>query len=151
MIWAKASWLFGDIPSRYGVDIGQTVFVSISIIVVFAVVYLVYFLLFNAVVERWHLANKKADIRPDKTRVVMIPAASERQRAFRLRLFESMHRKQEQHSRGIQPFRDAIALSVRAFTKLGMGTIYPNERVLEWLTSLEWASAFLCLSISSWR
>ena len=75
----------------------------------------------------------------------MIPAASETQRAFRLRLFESMHRKQEPHSRGIQPVRDAIALSVRAFTKLGMGTIYPNERVMKYLTSLEWALGIFML------
>jgi hypothetical protein len=145
MIWAKASWLFGDVPSRYAVDIKRTVLVSAGISAVFAVVYLCYFLIFDAVVERWYLVNKKAYTRLDKTRVVMIPAASERQRAFRLRLFESMHRKQEQHSRGIQPFRDAIALSVRAFTKLGMGTIYPNERVLKWLTSLEWALGIFML------
>jgi len=145
MIWAKTEWLFGDAPSRYAVDVWQTVGVSALIIIVFAVVYLVYFLFFDPVLERWHVANKKADTRPDKTRVVMIPAATERQRSFRLRLFESMHSKQEQHSRGIQPFRDAIALSVRAFTKLGMGTIYPNERILKWLTSLEWALGIFML------
>ena len=194
IIWTKISWVFGDVPSRYTVDVGRTVWVSSIIIIVFAGVYLFYFLLFDAVAERWqaliigsaalnrlfdrakrpkpstnkafdklsvhskspkladevikvrwHLVNKKADARPDKTRVVMMPALSERQRAFRLRLFESIHRQQEQHARGIQPIPDAMVLSMRAFTKLGMGTVYPNERVLKWLTSLEWALGIFML------
>ncbi len=71
-------------------------------------------------------------------RTLHVPRHGERQRAFRIRLFEPMHRKDVQDARRIVPWRDAAVLSIRAFTKIGLGTTYPNTKGLRVLTSIEW-------------
>ena len=43
-----------------------------------------------------------------------------------------------QDIRRIKPWWDAWALSSRSFTKIGLGTAYPNTRTLKVLTSIEW-------------
>jgi hypothetical protein len=43
-----------------------------------------------------------------------------------------------QGTRRIIPWRDAAAISFRAFTKIGLGASYPNTRGLKVLTSIEW-------------
>ena len=67
-----------------------------------------------------------------------MPAPGERQRAFRIRLFEPVHHKEAHHTRQLIPWRDAALLSIRAFTKIGLGAAYPDSPGLKLLTSLEW-------------
>jgi hypothetical protein len=43
-----------------------------------------------------------------------------------------------QDTRRIIPWRDAAALSFRAFTKIGLGTSYPKTSRLKFLTNFEW-------------
>ena len=61
-----------------------------------------------------------------------------KERAFRTHLFESICRKDFQNIRAIIPWRDAAVLSIRSFTKLGLGTSYPNTTELRMLTIIEW-------------
>jgi hypothetical protein len=70
--------------------------------------------------------------------ILQVPAYSTRQRAFRIRLFEPIHYKDTPGSREIMPWYDAATLSFRAFTKIGLGTSYPNTRSLKVLTGFEW-------------
>lgn len=67
-----------------------------------------------------------------------VPRHEKSQRAFRIRLFEPISRKDLQDTRPIIPWSDAAALSIRAFTKIGLGASYPNTRELKVLTSIEW-------------
>ena len=120
-IWNWLSWGFGDIPSRYAVDVWRTVWVSIMIMLGFYIIYV------------WVLRCLVRD-----HRTLQGPGYAERQRAFRIRLFEPIHRTSTQRTRRIKPLRDAAALSFRAFTKIGLGTAYPNTRGLKFLTTLEW-------------
>jgi len=71
-------------------------------------------------------------------RTLQGPEYSTRQRAFRIRLFEPIHRNSIRRTRRINPLWDALALSFRAFTKIGLGTAYPNTRGLKVLTNIEW-------------
>jgi hypothetical protein len=71
-------------------------------------------------------------------RSLSVPAFSTRQRAFRIRLFEPIHRQNVPHIRSIIPLWDALALSFRSFTKIGLGASYPNTRLLKFLTGFEW-------------
>ena len=71
-------------------------------------------------------------------RMVHVPPYSARQRAFRIRLFEPIHHRSLRTTRPILPWRDAAALSFRAFTKIGLSTTYPNTGRLKVLTSVEW-------------
>jgi hypothetical protein len=144
-IWAILSWLGGDIPSRYTVDVWRAVWVSIAIIIFFSIVYLVYFLCFDFVMEFWHLIRGEKYHRADWVRTVQIPEPSERHRSFRFRPFEPLHSIRKFHEREIYPVRDAASLSIRAFTKLGLGTVYPDLRPLKWLTTIEWGLGIFML------
>jgi hypothetical protein len=124
-IWAWISWVFGDIPSRYAVDVWRTVWISVKIMFVFWLVY-------TWILWRLVRSNVMA------YQALQVPSYAERQRAFRLRLFEPIHRTSLQRTRRIKPLRDALALSFRAFTKIGLGTIYPNTWKLTILTWFEW-------------
>jgi hypothetical protein len=77
-IWAWISWGFGDIPSRYTVDVWRTVWVSIMIMLLFYIFYLV-------VLRRLVWSND-----PDNHQL-QIPTHPAKQRAFRIRLFEPIH------------------------------------------------------------
>jgi uncharacterized protein YjbI with pentapeptide repeats len=124
-IWCWFSRVFLDIPSRYTVDVWRTVWVSIMIMLGFWFLY---------VLELQDLLwSEDAD-----HRTIQVPEYSTRQRAFRLRLFEPIHRTSIQCTRQIIPWRDAAALSFRAFTKIGLSTAYPNTWRLKVLTSIEW-------------
>jgi hypothetical protein len=138
-ISAKFSWLLFDIPSRYTVDVWRTVWVSIAIIVCFFILYLLYFQIFDFVMEFWHLVRGEKYQRDVWARTIQIPEPSDRHRAFRFRPFEPIHSIRKFHEREIYPVRDAVSLSIRAFTKLGLGTVYPDSRPLKWLTTIEWA------------
>jgi hypothetical protein len=127
-LWAGQrflSWVLFDIPSRYTVDVWRTVWVSIGIMLVFYVFY---------VGALWRLGRSKEM----DHRTIHVPEYATRQRAFRIRLFEPIHRKGNQRIRRLIPWRDAATLSFRAFTKIGLGTSYPNTRILKVLTTLEW-------------
>jgi hypothetical protein len=120
------SRVFLDMPSRYTVDVWRTVWVSIMIMLGFWFLYLM---------ELQDLIySKDAD-----HRVIQVPEYAKRQRAFRIRLFEPIHSQNVTDSRHIIPWRDAAALSFRAFTKIGLGTSYPNMKRLKVLTRIEWA------------
>ena len=131
-IWTTLSWLGGDIPSRYTVDVWRTVWVSIGIMLVFYVLYLLVF---------WRSARSS---NPDHW-MVHISGHSERQRAFRLRLFEPIHSTAVVQKRMIIPWRDAAMLSIRAYLKLGLGTRYPNTQPLKTLMYFEWALGIFML------
>ena len=115
------SWLFFDIPSRYTVDVWRTVWISLALMLCFYVLY---------VWALWRLVQDH--------RTLQGPGYAERQRAFRIRLFEPIHRTSIQRTRHIKPWYAATALSIRAFTKIGLGTSYPNTRCLKVLIYLEW-------------
>jgi hypothetical protein len=120
-IWRWLSRVSLDIPSRYAVDVWRTVWISLVIMFVFWVVY-VWIL--------WHLVRDH--------RTLQGPEYAPRQRAFRIRLFEPIHRNSIRRTRRINPLWDALALSFRAFTKIGFGTAYPNTWSLKILTHIEW-------------
>ncbi len=122
---AKLSWLLGDVPSRYTVDVWRTVQASIIIMVVFYFIYLL-------VLRR--LARNST---PDDW-ILELSGHKERHRDFRLRLFEPFHVKEVFPKRMIIPWRDAAMLSMRSFLKLGLGTRYPNKQPLKALMYLEW-------------
>jgi len=124
-VWSWLSRVFLDVPSRYAVDVWRTVWISLMIIFVFWVVY-VWIL--------WHLV--RSDDMDHGT--IHVPEFTTRQRAFRIRLFEPIHRKGIQRMRRLIPWRDAATLSFRAFTKIGLGTTYPDTTSLKVLTTLEW-------------
>ena len=130
--WAQLSWVFGDIPSRYTVDVWRTVWVSMGIMFVFYVLYLLVF---------WHSARST---NPDHW-MVHISGHPERQRAFRLRLFEPIHSTAVVQKRMLIPWRDAAMLSIRAYLKLGLGTRYPNTQPLKTLIYFEWALGIFML------
>jgi hypothetical protein len=88
--------------------------------------------------EFWHLIRGEKYHRADWVRTVQIPEPSDRHRAFRFRPFEPFHGIQKSHEREVLPFRDAVRLSIRAFTQLSLGTVYPDFRLLRWLTNIEW-------------
>jgi hypothetical protein len=69
---------------------------------------------------------------------VKVAKYDEKKRTFRIRLFEPIHHKDHQGARDIMPWRDAAALSIRSFTKIGLGTSYPNTSTLKVLTNIEW-------------
>ena len=115
------SRVFLDMPSRYAVDVWRTVWISLMIMLGFAVVY-VWIL--------WRLVRDHHTLQG--------PEYAPRQRAFRIRLFEPIHRNSIRRTRRINPLWDALALSFRAFTKIGFGTAYPNTWSLKILTSIEW-------------
>jgi hypothetical protein len=124
-IWYGLSRVFLDIPSRYTVDVWRTVWVSIIIMLVFYILYIV--ILFISV----HSEGMQYH-------TVQVPAYSTPQRALRIRLFEPIRHTSIQRTRCIIPWWDAGALSFRAFTKIGLGTVYPNTRTLTVLTRIEW-------------
>jgi hypothetical protein len=119
--WRWLSRVFFDMPSRYAVDVWRTVWVSMMIILGFAGVYW------------WGLWRLGRD-----HHTLQGPEYAPRQRAFRIRLFEPIHRNSIRRTRRINPWWDALALSFRAFTKIGFGTAYPNTWSLKVLTSIEW-------------
>ena len=121
-IWDRLALVFLDIPSRYAVDVWRTVWISIALMLGFYVLY---------VWVLWRLVQDH--------RTLQGPEHAPRQRVFRIRLFEPIHRTSIQRTRRIIPWRDAAALSFRAFTKIGLGTTYPNTKALKVLTSIEWA------------
>jgi hypothetical protein len=165
-IWDWVSWGFGDIPSRYAIDVWRTVWISIAIMLVFSVVY-------------WLVLRRLVRSDDPDAHQLQVPAYPARQRAFRIRLFEPIRIQQKttsqqkthderaprfpcqilrapnisgcsiraksnqepkdaQAARDIIPWRDAAALSFRAFTKIGLGTAYPNMGTLTVLTLLIW-------------
>jgi hypothetical protein len=124
-IWYGLSRGFLDIPSRYTVDVWRTVWVSIIIMLVFYILYIV------ILVISVHSEGMKGH-------TVQVPAYSTPQRALRIRLFEPIRHTSIPRTRCIIPWWDAGALSFRAFTKIGLGTVYPNTRTLTVLTRIEW-------------
>ncbi|ETX04782.1 MAG: hypothetical protein ETSY2_26845 [Candidatus Entotheonella gemina] len=118
-------WLLLDLPSRYAVDVWRTVWISVLILLAFYVPYVVV-LRRLASSEQLHLST------------LQVPSRGQSQRAFRIRLFEPMHYKDIENTRHLLPWRDAAGLSIRAFTKIGLGATYPNTMGLKVLTSLQW-------------
>jgi hypothetical protein len=116
------SRVFLDMPSRYTVDVWRTVWISLMIMLGFSGVY-------------WWILKRL--VRCHHT--LQGPEYAPRQRAFRIRLFEPIHRNSIRRTRRINPLWDALALSFRAFTKIGFGTAYPNTWSLKILTHIEWA------------
>lgn len=148
--WRGFSWLFLDIPSRYTVDVWRTVWVSVLIMLCFYVLYVLEFLLFKVgtcfrhVYQRVSLKRTDAKRDPwawarrEELRTVRTLGHDQRHRAFRLRLFESLHSTKKTSARPYVFWRDAATLSMRAFLKIGLGTVYPNTRLLKVFTTVEW-------------
>jgi uncharacterized protein YjbI with pentapeptide repeats len=135
-IEAWLSWFFFDLPSRYTVDVWRTVWISILLMVCFYILYLMEFVVCDVLIRPWRWLQKKP---PREPREVLTLGHPERHRAFRLRIFEPIHRRiEEKDKRDYVPWRDAATLSVRAFLKIGLGTVYPNTRLLKCLTTVEW-------------
>lgn len=149
--WKGFSWLLGDVPSRYTVDVWRTVWVSVFIIGCFYVIYLVVLGGFGCLGRAWyflllHFHPTRAYHRVARNRMVHIPSHAERHRSFRFRLFEPMHVTDTQAYRLVIPWWDAAMLSMRAFLKLGLGTRYPNTRLLKAIMYVEWVIGVFMLT-----
>jgi hypothetical protein len=128
-VWAGISWLFGDIPSRYTVDVWRTVWISVFIMIVFYPFYSL---------EFWRLIRKnKRNLKAPKL-IIRTTDYAGRQRAFRFRIFESFFAKDNSAARKVIPLWDGAMLSIRSFLQLGIGTTYPNSKTLRVLARLEW-------------
>jgi hypothetical protein len=155
-----------DIPSRYTVDVWRTVWVSIMIMLVFSVVY--WLVLRRLVrsddpdahqlqVPAYPARQRAFRIRLFEPIRILQKATSQQEthdeRAPRfpcqilrasnvpgcsMRAKSNQEPKDAQDVRDIIPWRDAPALSFRAFTKIGLGTAYPNTGKLTALTLLIW-------------
>ncbi|ETW98671.1 MAG: hypothetical protein ETSY1_17860 [Candidatus Entotheonella factor] len=143
-LWASLSWLLGDVPSRYTVDVWRTLWVSVFIMICFYVIYLAVLGGFDVMGRIWHFIRLHFHPttpyhRVGRNRMVQMPPHSDRHRAFRFRLFEPMHVTETQTQRLVIPWWDAAMLSMRAFLKLGLGTRYPNSKLLKAIMYTEWA------------
>ena len=131
-IWTTLSWLWRGYSLALYRGCVATVWVSMGIMLVFYVLYLLVF---------WRSARST---NPDHW-MVHISGYPERQRAFRLRLFEPIHSTAVVQKRMLIPWRDAAMLSIRAYLKLGLGTRYPNTQPLKTLIYFEWALGIFML------
>jgi hypothetical protein len=120
--WDGRWWSRGrsvlDIPSRYGIDLVRSIWVSMGIMTIFFLIYLIMFV-------PWVHSYKILD------RNIIYSAKPDKERSFRLQVFESFL----QLEKGgppikLRPIRDAFFLSIRSFLKLGLGTSYPASRPL---------------------
>ena len=141
---ASISWLLGDVPSRYTVDVWRSVWISALIISIFYFIYIILLGGFSFIDQSWHFIlwhfnPSKSYHRVGRNRTVQIPLPTQVQRAFRFRLFEPMHETDTQLHRLVIPWWDAAMISTRAFLKLGLGTRYPNSQPLKAFMYLEWA------------
>ena len=119
-----AFWVFGDFPSRYGIDLYRVVLVSVGFMLAFSIFYGCYF--------RRQIRIKK------RKQYVKLKPRPDQKRAFRFRPFERFSQSEERQKRPLHPWQDALFLSGRAFFKLGLGTAYPRTRVLVWVVNVEW-------------
>ncbi len=120
-----ASWIFLDLPSRYGIDIYWVVWVSACFVLFFAIViYLPYFL-WQASADNWEVWVKLKPLQDQK-------------RAFRFRPVEGFIENGGKEARPLRPLKDAFFLSGRAFFKLGLGTTYPRRPWLVRIAYIEW-------------
>jgi hypothetical protein len=142
-IEAQLAWLLLDAPSRYAIDVWRTVWLSVVLMGVFYGLYLLEWTIYGPLMRIW----KGFQGCPWRTvRMVHVFSLPKRQRTFRLRLFEPIHSPSKEKTRLYVPWRDAALLSIRAFLKLGLGSIYPKSGPLRFLTALEWAvGAFMLI------
>ena len=118
-------WIFFDIPSRYGIDLCRVVLVSICLMLFFfAMIYWPYF------DREIYVNNRKA--------CVKLKPFPDQKRVFRFRPFERFCASEEKQERPLDPWKDALFLSGRAFFQLGLGTEYPRTRELVCIAYFEW-------------
>ena len=135
-IGGQLAWIFLNIPSRYSVDVWRVVWLSVAIMFCFYVLYLIEHIIFGGIGRLWRWLRSKPRL---ESREVNILGHPDRHRAFRLRIFEPIHRRiAGETQRKYVPWRDAATLSVRSFLKIGLGTVYPDTRLLKFLTTIEW-------------
>jgi hypothetical protein len=132
--WDWVERLFLDIPSRHSVDVWRSIWISVFIMAVFYVLYLVEFVVF----EGGRRLGKWLGRPGQEPRKIHPLKHDKSHRAFRMRLFEPIHSTTAVGSRTYAPWRDAATLSARSFLKIGLGTVYPNTRLLKCLTMAEW-------------
>jgi hypothetical protein len=118
-------WLILDLPSRHGIDMIRSIWVSAWLIFIFGGIYGVMF-------GRW---KKTGRVVPA---AVTLRGTLARDRIFRFRPFDNPFDSTKQGQRELMPVRDAFFLSARAFLKLGLGTSYPAMRPLKIVVYFEW-------------
>ncbi len=136
--------IFLDFPSRYGIDLGRVVLVSVFLMLAFTIIYVCHFRLQIVFKNRISLKNWHINITHPRINlkrreeIARLKTSPDHQRGFRFRPVEAFFENSNKSERPLRPLNDALFLSGRAFLKLGMGTTYPRNRALVVFAYIEW-------------